>query len=52
VEIIVLKGNEGQGVGAAFRPDGRFLVTASYDYTARLWNTWIGKALTFMRGQW
>ncbi len=36
---------EGQLVMASFSPDGRTVVTASWDHTARLWDAASGKEL-------
>jgi WD40 repeat protein/tRNA A-37 threonylcarbamoyl transferase component Bud32 len=38
-EIAVLKGHESRVVSAHFSPDGKKLVTASWDKTARIWDT-------------
>ena len=36
-QLAVLEGHKGQVVSASFSHDGRWLGTASEDYTARLW---------------
>src|SRR4030095_4969150 len=37
--LAVLSGHGGTVAGAAFSPDGRRIVTASFDRTARIWDT-------------
>jgi WD40 repeat protein len=49
-ESIVLKGHEGVLWSATFAPDGRRVVTASDDYTARVWDAENGKQLAVLRG--
>jgi WD40 repeat protein len=46
----VLHGHEGAVQSAAFSPDGTRIVTASYDHTARLWDTSSGRELAVLRG--
>jgi len=36
-EMLTLKGHTGPVVSVAFPPDGRSIVTASYDQTVRVW---------------
>ena len=38
-EIAILKGHDGIVFSAAFSPDRKTIVTASFDKTARLWET-------------
>src|SRR5262249_21243027 len=40
-----LKGHENEVVSAAFSPDGKRIVTASLDKTARLWDAETGKSI-------
>ncbi len=44
--VRVFKGHEGPVTGAAFSPDGQWIVTVSDDETARLWNTQDGVEVT------
>jgi WD40 repeat protein/tRNA A-37 threonylcarbamoyl transferase component Bud32 len=44
-EIAVLKGHEDRIVSARFSPDGKRVVTASWDKTARLWDAATGKQI-------
>jgi WD40 repeat protein len=44
-ERIVLKGHENSVSSAAFSPDGKRIVTASEDATARLWNAETGQLI-------
>ena len=46
----MLRGHEGRVNSAAFSADGRRLVTASDDRTARLWEAGTGKELAVLRG--
>ena len=49
-ERIVLKGHKGLLWSASFAPDGRRIVTASEDNTARVWNAENGDQLAILRG--
>jgi WD40 repeat protein len=49
-ERIVLKGHKGLLWSASFAPDGRRIVTASEDNTARVWNAETGDQLATLRG--
>jgi WD40 repeat protein len=46
----ILRGHAGLIKSAAFSPDGRTIVTASIDGTARLWDTATGKETAVLRG--
>ncbi|MCP4108967.1 MAG: WD40 repeat domain-containing protein [Desulfobacteraceae bacterium] len=49
-QLAVMRGH-GAGVkNAAFSPNGRYLVTASWDNTARLWEVNTGKQIYIMQG--
>ena len=39
-ELAVLRGHEGSVTSAVFSSDGARVITASYDNTARIWETW------------
>jgi WD40 repeat protein len=49
-EIAVLSGHGGRVASAMFSPDGRRVVTGSYDGTARIWDTATGKTITVLGG--
>ena len=44
-ELLILRGHTGRIASASFSPDGRRIVTASWDKTARLWDAETGKQL-------
>jgi WD40 repeat protein len=44
-EVAVLAGHAGDVVSAAFSPDGRLIVTASNDNTARIWDRATGRTI-------
>jgi len=46
----VLKGHTGAVRSATFSPDGKRVVTASYDQTARLWDAETGKEMVVLQG--
>jgi len=46
----VLRGHSDQVLSAAFSPDGRRIVTASRDRTARIWNASTGREIAILRG--
>ena len=45
-----LKGHSNQVNSAVFSPDGRHIVSASWDYTARIWNTATGDCQAKLKG--
>ncbi len=47
---LVLRGHKGVVVAAAYSPDGRLIVTASADHTARLWEAETGRLLSTLVG--
>ena len=49
-EILTLKGHSGPVTSAAFSPDGRRVVTASWDDTAKIWDAETGKELLTLKG--
>jgi len=49
-EIVVFFGHKGNVHSVNFSPDGRHLVTASEDKTARIWNIETGRELAILRG--
>jgi WD40 repeat protein/class 3 adenylate cyclase len=49
-EIAVLRGHSGNIINAAFSPDGRRLITTSYDRTARIWNAETGAETAVLAG--
>jgi WD40 repeat protein len=46
----VLRGHEDQVYSAVFSPDGKYIVTASKDQTARVWDTTTGEEVLVLRG--
>ena len=45
-----LSGHTGRVNSAAYSPDGKFIVTASYDQTARIWDAATGQELHALSG--
>ena len=48
--LATLQGHTGEVWHAAFSPDGRWIVTASDDKTARVWNAANGQVLATLQG--
>ena len=48
--IAELKGHSGPVASAAFSPDGKLVVTASADMTARVWDAATGKTTAILSG--
>jgi WD40 repeat protein/tRNA A-37 threonylcarbamoyl transferase component Bud32 len=46
----ILQGHEARVTTASFSPDGKRIVTASADYTARVWDAATGAAVAVLRG--
>jgi WD40 repeat protein/tRNA A-37 threonylcarbamoyl transferase component Bud32 len=49
-ELQTLRGHSGTVVSVAFSPDGRRIVTGSFDRTAKVWDASSGKELFTLRG--
>jgi len=47
---LTLTGHDGPAESAAYSPDGRQIVTASDDKTAKVWDTHTGKELMTLKG--
>jgi len=47
---MILRGHKSQVTSAAFSHDGARIVTASFDKTARIWDTASGKEMMVLRG--
>ena len=47
---LVLRGHKGAVTDVAFHPDGSHFITASDDYTARIWDAYTGKQLLSLTG--
>jgi WD40 repeat protein len=50
LDLLTLRGHTMEVTAAGFSPDGRRLVTASYDGTARLWDAATGRELRALKG--
>src|SRR5262245_17037007 len=48
-DLLTLEGHNGYGVGVAFSPDGKRLVSGSGDSTRRVWDAVTGTVLTTLR---
>ncbi|HEY0320939.1 MAG TPA: hypothetical protein VGC66_08315 [Pyrinomonadaceae bacterium] len=46
----ILRGHEAAVRGVAFSPDGKYVATASFDKTARVWETATGKLVSILGG--
>jgi eukaryotic-like serine/threonine-protein kinase len=46
----ILKGHENRVVSVCFSPDSKHVLTASWDYTARIWDAATGKTVNILRG--
>ncbi|WP_414574339.1 WD40 repeat domain-containing protein, partial [Nostoc sp. CCY 9925] len=49
-QLAQLKGHQEQVYNASFSPDGKNIVTASFDKTARVWDSTTGKQLVQLKG--
>jgi WD40 repeat protein/V8-like Glu-specific endopeptidase len=49
-QLVVLRGHEKFVTSAAFSPDGKLIVTGSWDKTARIWDARSGAELKVLRG--
>jgi len=49
-ELLTLRGHSGAVSSVAFSPDGRRIVTGSYDHTAKVWEADTGQALLTLGG--
>src|SRR5262249_756775 len=49
-EVVLLKGHQGPVSSVAFSPDGKRIVTASFDRTARIWDAESGQVLVTLKG--
>ena len=49
-ELLALKGHTAQVFGVAFSPDGRRIVTGSYDKTVKVWDAATGQELLVLKG--
>ena len=50
ITVATLSGHEGGVLSAAFSPNAQRIVTASFDGTARVWNTITGRPMATMKG--
>ena len=48
--LVVQMGHDGPVGSARFSPDGKKIVTASYDETAKVWDAATGKELVTLKG--
>ncbi|MEJ2647985.1 MAG: hypothetical protein P8016_06205 [Sedimentisphaerales bacterium] len=53
IELLILRGHEGEISSVAFSKDGVRIVSSTYDTTVRMWDAVIGEELTtfFRRGR-
>ncbi len=47
---LALKGHTGSVFGVAFSPDGKQIASASFDHTAKIWDTKTGKEIVTLKG--
>ena len=48
--VVEFKGHSGDITSVAFSPDGRYVLTGSWDDTAKLWDTATGREIRTFKG--